>query len=472
MSASLMTSLPLSESAPKLVSEDPPLQTAWESINAWFQNLVETGGDADAFSSNAAFIMMACKFINLRVKKLLDDKVKEGSAELWKNQAGLIVRQMKKVSAELLKNQAVAEWLGQDSSLKASVKVGTMLFNALYQQGSQFAQGQPLPQKALLSVRRVWNMISLINEIAPHPETVKSREIKDRLAWLEKQSGNSLKRPLGQDAENEDKGKKTKTAASQVMQRIEVMDVGDLEIIKRYDINIGIVPIEGPVKNRSVVTAHDVSSLAQGAEVNDTAIDAHLTLVCHAFNGLFQEGAQLPRSPKYHSWSTHMSIYLSGRQEHFEEKHLRQEWPPARFPNAALEDVPVHIFPIHVSGNAGGGHWILMVLQREQDGQWSLFCYSSLPGYQGDFAVPWQVISSWLFFKSKGALDVKHPRVKSDQTQPMQNNDRDCGVFVCGIVRWSLEGWDLNTLTPSIIPAYRRRMMLELEQWSLSTNTP
>ena len=70
-----------------------------ESINAWFRNIVETGGEAQVFLSNAAFIMMACKLINLRVKKLLDDKVTQ------RPPAGSIVRQMKEVSAELLKKR-------------------------------------------------------------------------------------------------------------------------------------------------------------------------------------------------------------------------------------------------------------------------------------------------------------------------------------------------------------------------------
>lgn len=83
----------------------------------------------------------------------------------------------------------------------------------------------------------------------------------------------------------------------------------------------------------------------------------------------------------------------------------------------------------------------------------------------------WQLISSWLLFKSKGALKVANPRVLVSDQQPTQDNGADCGVFVCGIVRWSLENWDLSTLVPSIIPEYRRRMMLELEKWRLSTKS-
>ena len=44
-----------------------------------------------------------------------------------------------------------------------------------------------------------------------------------------------------------------KTAIDEVIKRIEVIDPEELEIIKRYGINIGIVPIDGPVKNRSVL---------------------------------------------------------------------------------------------------------------------------------------------------------------------------------------------------------------------------
>ena len=251
-----------------------------------------------------------------------------------------------------------------------------------------------------------------------------------------------------------------------MMKRIEVIDPDDVDVIKRYDLTIGVVPTDGPVKNRAVVTAHDVLSLAQGSWVNDAAIDAHLTLVCHTFNGLFDEGIELPKSPRYHAWAASLSLYLRHKKTPFEEQNLRHEWPPARFPNAALEDVECHIFPIHVRGN----HWILGVLQN-MDGQWTLLPYSSMPGYENDFQEEWELISSWMLFKSKGALDVKKPRVLVPDQQPTQDNGADCGVFVCGIVRWSIEKWDLSTLVPSIIPEYRRRMMLELEKWRLSTNS-
>lgn len=80
-----------------------------------------------------------------------------------------------------------------------------------------------------------------------------------------------------------------------------------------------------------------------------------------------------------------------------------------------------------------------MVLQRSDDGQRTLLYYSSLAGYSKEFEEPWRVISSWLLFKSHGAFDVTTPRVEVPNPQPTQNNDRDCGVSVYGIVRLSLE---------------------------------
>lgn len=458
MSSFSLTHLPLG-AAPKLVSQDPPLLTAWNSINAWFQKVVDNKDENRIFLTSACFIMMACRFMNLRLQKM----VKEESAP--RSPAALLIKKMQEVSSEL-STQAVIDWLGPDSSLKASVMVGTILYNTLYQQKNQYGATQSLPLGALLPVQRVWIMISLAIEIAPEPQTIKSKDVKDKLAWLLKQLEESSKRPRSED--NEDKGtiKKAKTVTGGVLKRIEVIDPVDIEIIKRYDNNVGIVPIDGPVKNRSIVTAHDVMSLSQGEWVNDAAIDAHLTLVCHTSNDLFEEGVELPKAPKVHAWSVGMSVYLKGKGGSFEERHLQQEWPPARFPDAALEDVPCHIFPVHTRTN----HWILMVLEKTNDGQWTLFCYSSVPGYENDFDAPWQVISAWLLFKSKGVFDVKIPRVILPNPQPTQDNQKDCGVFVCGIVRWSLVGWDLSTLTPSVIPEYRRRMMLELEKWSLSTN--
>ena len=471
MSSTKINQLPLPGKAHQIVSQDPNLLTAWEAINAWHQTMVEKGGDIRVLSTYACLIMMACRFINLRAQQL----VKGGSAA--KMDGGLIIKKMQAVSAELKSLQAVTAWLGQRSSLQASVEVGNLLYNTLYQQRNQYGASQPLPKATLLPVERIWTMISLMIEIAPEPETVKSSEARAKLSWLQKQSDDSLKRPSEKAGAHDAQSKKARTSASTpaitaastaantVLRRIEVLDPQDIETIKRYDNNIGIVPIEGPVRNRGVITAYDVLTLAAGQRLNDAVIDAHLTLICHTSNGLFQ-GGELPLAPRYHAWSAQMSGYLAGRTEQFEERHLRQEWPPARFPQAAWEDIFCHIFPVHVQVD----HWVLMVLQMMEDGQRTLFCYSSVPGYNESFRAPWEVISSWQFFKSKGALDVRNPRVDLPRPQPRQDNAFDCGVFVCGIVRWSVQSWDLSTLTQSIIPEYRRRMILEIERWCLSTN--
>ena len=121
-----------------------------------------------------------------------------------------------------------------------------------------------------------------------------------------------------------------------------------------------------------------------------------------------------------------MNAYLRARVEKFEEKHLQQEWPPARFPDAALEDASCHTFPLYVRGN----YWTPMVLQKADDGQWARRCHSSLAGYDMDFAEPWQVISSWLLFTSKGVFHATSPQRLMPSPQPSQDSDRDCGVFV------------------------------------------
>lgn len=48
-------------------------------------------------------------------------------------------------------------------------------------------------------------MISLVIEIDPDPQTIKSKDVKDRLAWLQKRLDESLKRPHGQDDEDEER---------------------------------------------------------------------------------------------------------------------------------------------------------------------------------------------------------------------------------------------------------------------------
>lgn len=55
----------------------------------------------------------------------------------------------------------------------------------------------------------------------------------------------TMPRRHSQSNEDDRKSKKAnKTAASEVMKRIEVIDPDDIKIIKRYDNNIGIVPIQ------------------------------------------------------------------------------------------------------------------------------------------------------------------------------------------------------------------------------------
>ena len=348
--------LPLGN-APKFVSDDPQLMNAWDSINVWSQKLLDQGASRPTMAS-ATFIMAACRFINLRVAKI----VKEGTVA--RLQGGMMIKKMQDLSIGLKNVPAVSDYLGQDSSLQASLRVANMLYDTLHQEKSQFAATQPLRKETLLPVQRIWIMISHSIEIEPDPSAVKSKEIKEKLAWLQKQLDEASKRRPSQDIDGEERNKKAKTATSEMMERIEVIDPNDIELIKRYDNTIGVVPIDGPVKNRAIITAHNISSLAQGSRVNNITINTHLTLVYHTFNSLFNEGIKLPKSPKYHAWSTLLSVYLSRKKIPFEERDLRQDWPPARFPHAALEDVEYHIFPIYVGEN----HWILGVLQN-MDGQ-------------------------------------------------------------------------------------------------------
>ena len=96
--------------------------------------------------------MMACRFINLRVQKLVKDGL------VLRLPAGSIIKKMQDVSGGLQKVQAVADWLGPSSSLQASVNVGNMLFNALYQQQNQYGATQPLRREIILSVYRYVHM--------------------------------------------------------------------------------------------------------------------------------------------------------------------------------------------------------------------------------------------------------------------------------------------------------------------------
>ena len=77
------------------------------------------------------------------------------------------------------------------------------------------------------------------------PESTEMQSTEERSIQSDPWEAVTMPRRHSQSNEDDGKGKKAnKTAASEVMKRIEVIDPDDIKIIKRYDNHIGIVPIE------------------------------------------------------------------------------------------------------------------------------------------------------------------------------------------------------------------------------------
>ena len=98
MSSITLAHLPLPK-VPEFLSADVPLMTAWNSINVWYQQIVYSEGEKRTLLSQACFILMACRFMNLRVDKM----AKEGAVA--KSAAGRFVLKMKAVSDEMQKSR-------------------------------------------------------------------------------------------------------------------------------------------------------------------------------------------------------------------------------------------------------------------------------------------------------------------------------------------------------------------------------
>ena len=178
--------------APGFVSNDPSLKTAWDSINVWSQTIVDQRASKLSITS-AVFIMVTCRFINLRISKI----VKEGTVD--RLQGAMLIKRMQDLSIRLKGYQEVSDYLGQESSFRASLRVANTLYNTLHQEKAQFGATQPLRKETLLPVQRIWIMISHMIEIEPDASAVRSKEAKEKLAWLQKQLDESSKRRPSQD---------------------------------------------------------------------------------------------------------------------------------------------------------------------------------------------------------------------------------------------------------------------------------
>ena len=157
-------------------------------------------------------------------------------------------------------------------------------------------------------------------------------------------------------------------------------------------------------------------------------------------------------------------------------KHRAATWPPRGYPNARLEDVNVHLFPIYMGNRTVPllreryhlkiGNWVIVALYREQ-GVWTASLYSILSGYEIRVSEPWKVIVDWLYQATGGRLDVGQVELTWDPSQPLQTNGTDCVFFALASVRWAAEEWDRASIVPQNIGAIRLRMTAELGAWDL-----
>ena len=209
----------------------------------------------------------------------------------------------------------------------------------------------------------------------------------------------------------------------------------------------------------AIPQAKDLLDLATGQELTDLIIDPYMALVCHYGNGHFaslQGDAEMPGSPKFHAWSTWFADQMKSG------KSFKGLWPPKAYPDAKIGDVMYHVIPILLAGN----HWGMAILSNI-DGTRRLDFYSSLTGYEKESKEIWLKVASWSMNEAKSDLGLQTLPFNVPR-QPLQNNSVDCGVFICCELRWLVEGWPLETLLRENIPKLRRRMVVELEKWSLS----
>ena len=376
---------------------------------------------------------------------------------------------------------------GPTSSLNLAVDAALPLYeNLIPEKVDQFIPLHELnaPMERLVECKRVWDNISRFCKTASDTSVIKMKEVRTRLTWLEQQierqksrdlvaSAKAIeisrstdgKRPLEDPEVPPSKRKHLDSVnhsghdAEKIMSSLQFdpklspcLSWIDMAMIDTSNVSLLTSPPALP-------TAKDLVDLATGQELTDLIIDPYMALLCHYGNRHFdslQTDSEMPGSPKWHAWSTWFADQIkSGRR-------FKGLWPPKAYPGAKIGDVMYHVIPIFLGGN----HWGMAILSNT-DGTRRLDFYSSLTGYEREFEKIWLEVASWLMDEAKSDLGLQTLPFNVPK-QPLQNNMVDCGVFICCELRWLIEAWPLQTLLPENIPKLRRRMVVELEKWSLS----
>ena len=332
----------------------------------------------------------------------------------------------------------------------------------------------------LVECKRVWDMISLFCKITSDSSAIKMKEVKRRLAWLEQQierqkSRDLVASPIALEIPRSTDGKRPLEEAEVPASKRQHLDLGHGagEIMRSLQFDPKLSPCLSwtdmamiDIPNVSLLmcppavpSAKDLVDLATGQTLSDLIIDPYMALLCHYGNGHFdslQEGSEMSGSPKWHAWSTWFADQVQP------DKSFKALWPPKAYPSAKIGDVMYHVIPILLGGN----HWGMAILSNTH-GKRRLDFYSSLPRYEKAFEEVWLRVASWLTDEAKSDLGLQTLPFNVPK-QPLQNNMIDCGVFICCELRWLIEAWPLQTLLLENIPKLRRRMVVELEKWSLS----
>ncbi len=379
---------------------------------------------------------------------------------------------------------------GPTSSLKVAVDAALPLYDSIIPE--KVDRTIPLhelyaPMERLVECKRVWENICLYCKTASDTSVIKMKEIKRRLAWLEKQIERQKSRdPVASPKALELSLTSRPTDGKRLLEDPEVpptkrqrLDSANQSMYDPREImrSLHFDPKLSPclnwtdmamvdTSNASLLTyppavpkAKDLVDLATGQTLTDLIIDPYMALLCHYGNGHFdssQASFEIPGSPKWHAWSTWFADQIQP------DKRFKGLWPPKAYPGAKIGDVMNHVIPIFLDRN----HWGMAILSNT-DGKRQLDFYSSLTGYEKKFEEIWLRVASWLMDEAKSDLGLQTLPFNVPK-QPLQNNVVDCGVFICCELRWLIEAWPLQTLLPENIPKLRRRMVVELEKWSLS----
>ena len=379
---------------------------------------------------------------------------------------------------------------GPTSSLKVAVDAALRLYeNVIPEKADKTIPLHELnaPMESLVECKRVWDNVFLFCKTGTDTSVIKMKEIKRRLTWLEQQierqklrdSVASPKAPEIISLSKSAEGKRSLEDPEVPPTKRQRLDPADesvhdsAEIMRslRFDPKLSpclnwvdmamidtsnVSPLTHPP---ALPNAKDLVELATGETLTDLIIDPYMALLCHYGNGHFKSSQvdfEIPGSPKWHAWSTWFAHQIGPG------KMFKGLWPPKAYPGAKIGDVMHHVIPIFLDGN----HWGMAILSNT-DGTRRLDFYSSLPGYEKQFEEIWLRVASWLMNEAKSDLGLQNLPFNVPQ-QPRQTNVVDCGVFICCELRWFIEAWPLHTLLPENIPKLRRRMVVELEKWSLS----